>query len=157
MPDVKIEFKVSDEQAAAMIAAIVDSTATRLLVERPIFVRNDGKMANFELPIGETAFLAIHTVNKEKSLVPAPAGDVFTAASGDVATVIATVDVMPSGPLQGTPALKLVSVAAGTGITITTTDSAGLQPDPILVDVVADLTAAAITVDEADAVFVQNA
>ena len=156
MPDVKIEFKVSEEQAAAMIAAVVDSTAKRLLIERPIFMRN-GKLANFRLTMGETAFLAIHITNKDGVIVPAPAGDVFSAVSGDVAMVIATTDVMPSGPLQGTPALKLVSVAAGLGITATTTDSAGDNPDVILVDVVADLTPAAITVDEADAVFVHNA
>ena len=156
MPDVKIEFKVSVGQVAAMIAAIVDSSATRLLIERPIFMK-DGKLANFELTMGQTAFLAIHTMNKEGGIVPAPAGDVFTAASGAVATVLATVDVMPSGPLQGTPALKLVSVALGLAVTVTTTDSAGLSPDPILVDVVTDVTASAITVDEADAVFVPNA
>lgn len=156
MPEVKIEFVASVEQVKAMVAALESSTARRLLIEKPIFMK-DGNMANFELPMGETAFLAIHTVDKAGDVVPAPAGDVFSASSADEAMIVASVDVMPSGPLQGTPALKMVSVALASGVSVTISDSAGLQIDTILVDVVADLTPSAITVDEADAVFVPNA
>lgn len=112
-------------------------------------------MANFELPMGKTAFLAIHTVDKAGDVVPAPVGDVFFASSADETMIVASVEL--SGPLQGAPELKMVSMALGVGIAVTISDSAGLQTDTILVDVVADLTPSAITVDEANAVFVPNA
>jgi hypothetical protein len=155
MSSVTITLEVTVEQAAAMVLALKDLTPIQLVIDRPVFMKGN-EMANVEVPMGKTGYMAIFTTNKEGMKVAAPTGDMFTAMSTDTAVLMATIGVMPpSAPNAGAVALVVKSVSAGNA-TAKLTDSAGLTEDDVICDVVADLTPAAIAVDEPGIFFLPN-
>ena len=93
-------------------------------------------MPNFELNVGNTAFVPIQTLDASGKPVLPPAGDTFTVVSSNTAALTASVGVMPSGPLQNAAAAVLVGLTVAAGVTATLTDSDGLTADVQIVDVI---------------------
>ncbi len=115
-------------------------------------------MANFELADDTVAAIAIHTVDGAGDVVPAPAGDVFSAVSSDSTKMTAAIGTMPSGPMAGAVALILTPlVKLAPGLSATVTDTAALTMEVLPVDIVADLTPKAISLDVVDAVLTPQA
>jgi len=116
-------------------------------------------MANYELANDSVDDLMITVVNNLGVIVPAPAGDVFTVVSGDAAMVNAIIATMPSGPHVGTPSLRMNALKqlSTAPVTVTVSDSSGLQNATLIVDVVADLTPKSITLDVVDAIHTPQA
>jgi hypothetical protein len=115
-------------------------------------------MANFELLDDTVAAIAIHTVDAAGDVVPAPAGDIFSAVSSDPTKLTATIGTMPSGPMKGAVALIIAGlVKIASGLTVTITDTSALTSAVLTVDIVADLTPKAISLDVVDAVFIPQA
>lgn len=111
--------------------------ATRLALITPIVItKEETKIPNYELNVGNTAFVPIQTLDAAGKPVPPPDGDVFTVASDNAAVAAVAIGTMPSGPLAGQAAAAIVGVTAGAGVNITLTDSAGLTADVQIVDVI---------------------
>lgn len=131
---------------------ITSQPATKIALALPVITRN-GKIMNFELANDTVAAIAIHTVDATGDVVPAPGADVFSAVSSDPTKMTAAIGLMPSGTMIGKAALILTPmVKLAPGLTVTVTDSAGLNSEMLTVDVVADLTPKAISLDTVDAV-----
>ena len=125
----------------------------RIALALPIIKRNGKLMANFELADDTVAAIAIHTVDAAGDVVPAPAGDVFSAVSSDSTKMTAMIGTMPSGPMAGAVALILTPlVKLAPGLSATVTDTAALTMEVLPVDIVADLTPKAISLDVVDAI-----
>jgi hypothetical protein len=131
----------------------------RITLALPVVILKDGTpMANYELLDDTVAYIAINTVDAGGDVVPAPSGDVFSAAISDATSLTATIGVMPSGPLAGAVALVLTPLKlAVSGLTVTVSDSAALTNVVLTVDIVTDLTPKSITLDTTDAVLVPQA
>jgi hypothetical protein len=146
----------------AVLNRIADSLtkpnpATRIALGLPILTRN-GTIMNFEIPNNTAPAIAIHTVDAPGDVVPAPSGDVFSAVSSDPTKMTAAIGTMPSGPMTGKVALILTPlVKLASGLTVTVTDTAALTLVVQTVDIVADLTPKAISLDIVDAVFTPQA
>ena len=102
-------------------------------------------MANFELANDEIATIPILTDNAAGLPVAPPAGDTFTAVSSNPASLGVAVIASPAAVVL-TPLVQL-----SPGLTVTVSDSAGLSAFTQIVDIVADATAKAITLDIANA------
>ena len=110
-------------------------------------------MANYELANDSIDDIMITVNDAAGTVVPAPAGDVFTAVSGDPTMLTAVIGTMPSGPNAGAPSLRINAVKQlFSNITVTVSDADGLQSFDLVVDGVADVTPKAITLDVANAV-----
>jgi hypothetical protein len=119
----------------------------------PVITRHGEIMANFQLADDTVASIAIHVVDAAGDVVPAVAGDVFTAISSDPTKMTSVIGIMPSGPLMGLPAVILTPmVKVALNQTVTISDSGGLHSFVLIVDVVADLTPKSIALDVVDAV-----
>jgi hypothetical protein len=134
----------------------------RIVLGLPLLIRNGKIMANIELKNDVVEWIPIWTVNSVGTLELAPAGDVFSVAmgapasqSGSGAPLNAVIGVMPSGDMVGAVALGLNALnKVAAGIPITVSDSAGLTVYTNLVDIVADVTPTAVTLDLPGAVMV---
>ena len=131
--------------------------AIKIALGLPTFTRN-GTIMNFEVTNDAAAAIAIHTVDAPGDVVPAPSGDVFSAVSSDPTKMTAAIGTMPSGPMVGKVALILTPlVKLAPGLIVTVTDTAALTMATLTVDIVADLTPKAISLDTVDAVFTPQA
>src|ERR1700730_16920278 len=110
-------------------------------------------MANYELANDMVDDIMITVVDDNGDIVPAPAGDTFTVASSDAATVNAIISTMPSGPMLGKPSLRMNAMKklSTAPVTVTVSDADGLKSFALVVDVVADLTPKALNLDIVDA------
>ncbi len=95
-------------------------------------------MADFPLLNDTQYWFLIDDDDAAGAVVPAPAGDVNSVASGS-ASLTMTVEPMPSGPSAGMPSVHVVPMVqlsdasnGGGGITCTLSDTAGL-PMPVIV------------------------
>jgi hypothetical protein len=111
--------------------------AVRLALVTTIVITKEGnQVPNYELNVGNTAYVPIQTLDAGGKPVPPPTGDVFTVASSDTVNLPVTLGTMPSGPLQGQACAGIVGVGVVAGATITLTDSSGLTADVQIVDVI---------------------
>jgi hypothetical protein len=122
----------------------------------PARATKEGKaMPNFELANDTIATIPILTPDGEGGFVPPPAGDTFSVASSNPASLgaaIGTVTTTEGNAVAGGPAVVLTPlVQASPGLTVTVTDSAGLTAWTQTVDIVADLSPKSIVLDVADA------
>lgn len=105
-------------------------------------------MPNFELPNDQVVTITIKTQDASGATVPAPAGDVFSVASSNPASLGAAIGT----DANGNPAVILTPlVQASPGLSITVSDADGLAADTQLVDIVPDVTPTNIVLDLADA------
>jgi hypothetical protein len=133
-----------------------DAVAIKLAL--PIITRNGKTMSNYELVNDAVVDIMITTIDAAGNLVPAPAGDTFTVVSSDTASLNAVIGTMPSGAFAGKTSLRINAlVQLKAGMTVTVSDSAGLSTDVQTIDIVADATAKAITLDLVDAVLTPQA
>jgi hypothetical protein len=102
------------------------------------------KMANFELQDDKVYTIPILTRDAAGDVVAAPAGDTFSVVSSNPASLDATV----GADANGAPAVVLTPmVQASPNLTVTVSDSAGLEVDTQGFDIVGDLTPKAIGLD----------
>ncbi len=115
-------------------------------------------MANFELPADEVAVVPILVDDAAGTPVPAPPGDVFSAVSSNPTGLAVAIDLVTLVP-AGTPGLRLTPLVplSTAPVTVTVSDSAGLTTATMMVDIVADTTPKAITLDVAHAVMIPQA
>jgi hypothetical protein len=119
--------------------------AVSISLSLPTLTKNGVIMANFELANDEVATIPILVDDAAGQPVPPPAGDTFTAVSSSPSLGVAVVTT-PKAAVVLTP-----MVQASPGISVTVSDSAGLTSFILVVDIVEDTTAKAITLDVADA------
>jgi len=111
-----------------------------------------GANGNIQLQSDQVTFIHLAAFDAAKGMVPIPAGDVDTVASGGTfaASLAFAITVMPAGdPLAGQPAVSCTPLVlqssaanAGGGISMVITDSAGLAQAPtLLFDIVPDVAA----------------
>ena len=112
------------------------SPAVRLALVTPIVTKEGNQVANYELNVGNTAYVPIQTLDAGGKPVPPPAGDTFTVASSDTVNAPVSISTMPSGPLAGQAAAAIVGVGAAAGVTITLTDADNLTAGTQIVDVI---------------------
>lgn len=107
-------------------------------------------MANFELKNINIATIPVLTVDSAGDKVPAIAGDIFSVVSSDPTKMTAVMGVDGTGApaIVLTPMVKLAP-----GLTATVTDTDNLTSDVQIVDIVSDLTPAAVSLDLAGATF----
>jgi hypothetical protein len=104
-------------------------------------------MADFQIQNDLVYTFTIHVENAAGALEPAPAGDTFTVVSSAPTSLNAVI----GADAAGNPAVVVNAlVAAGTGYTVTTSDSAGLKVATNLFDIVADVTPTQLVLDTAD-------
>lgn len=110
-------------------------------------------MPNFELPNDEIVTITIKTTDNSGGVEPVPAGDIFSAAASDVASLQATIgqDASGAAALILTPLVQKAS-----NLTVTVSDKAGLIQAVQIVDIVADTAPANIVLDLADATHVSQ-
>jgi hypothetical protein len=121
-------------------------------------ITSRGKIMNFELANDTVANIPIHTTNSAGVVVPAPSGDVFSVASSDSTKLKAEIGTMPPGAsVQGVALVLTPLVQAFPGLSVIISDTSALTSDTQIVDIVADLTPKAITLDLADAVLTPQA
>lgn len=112
----------------------------------PLVIRNGKIMANIELPNDEVLIIPILTDDTAGNPVPPPAGDTFSVASSSP-SLTAVIDITTLAP-PGTPGVKInANVQVSPGLSFTVSDSAGLTTFVQGVDIVADTTPKAITLD----------
>lgn len=119
----------------------------RIALGAPLKLKN-GKltMANIELQNDEILFIPILTDDMAGVPVPPPSGDTFSVVTSSP-SLMAAIDTTTLTP-TGTPAVKInAAVQVSPGLTFTVSDSAGLTTFTQGVDVVADTTPSAITLD----------
>jgi hypothetical protein len=132
--------------------------AVSIKLALPIITRNGKIMSNYELVNDAVVDIMITTIDAAGNLVPPPPSDVFTVVSSDMASLNAIIGTMPSGPFAGKTSLRINAlVALKPGLTATISDSAGLTTDVLTIDIVADPTPKAITLDLVDAVLTPQA
>jgi hypothetical protein len=124
----------------------------RIALGAPLVLRK-GKLtvANIPLPNDEVLIVPILTDDTAGVPVPPPAGDIFSVVSSSpsLTAVIDTTTLVPAG----TPGVKInAMVQVSPGLSFTVSDSAGLTTIVQGVDIVADTTPKAITLDIAHAV-----
>lgn len=108
-------------------------------------------MANFELLNDAVYTITIKATNSAGAFEPIPAGDTFTIAVSDPTAINAAM----GADAAGNTALVLNALKqAASGVTVTVTDSAGLQAAVQVFDVVADATPTALALDLVDATHV---
>lgn len=122
--------------------------ARHLALELPTLIRNGTIMPNVELLNNDVLTIVIQAKNSDGIVVPYPAGDTFTAASSDPASLNAVIGANASG--QATVTVNAL-VPLASNVTVTVSDSAGLTPVPQVFDIVADVKAVALALDIADA------
>lgn len=125
--------------------------AVRIALALPHFRYKDGRKVppNFELQNDKVAFVPILTLDAEGTPVAAPTGDTFSVSSSSPASLLATI-----ATVNGAVGVSLTpQVQASPNLTVTVTDSDGLSSYAQLVDIVADTTPKAISLDVADATF----
>ncbi len=111
-------------------------------------------MADFPLFNDTQYWFLIDDDDAAGAVVPLPAGDVVSVASGNAASIAMVVEPMPSGPSAGAPSVHVSPmVQATTGISCTLTDTAG-QPMPVVVtfSVAANPAPASLALDTATVV-----
>lgn len=115
----------------------------------PTIMKEDTIM-NFEIKNTTIATIKILTVDAAGDVVPALSGDVFTVASSDPAKLKVDMILDPSGSpaIVMTPMVKDVK-----GLIVTVSDSDHLTSDVQTVDIVADMTPAAVSLDLSGATF----
>ena len=121
----------------------------RILLGAPLKLKN-GKLtvANIELANDEILIIPILTDDAAGVPVPPPAGDTFSVVSSSP-SLMAVIDTTTLTP-AGTPGVKInATVQVSPGLTFTVSDSAGLTTFVQGVDIVADTTPMAITLDTA--------
>lgn len=92
-------------------------------------------MPNFELANDWVLTIPIQTTDNAGTVEPMPAGDVFTAASSDPASLQAVIGT----DAGGNPAVIVNAlVRAASNVTVTVTDSAGLIAATQVFDIVSD-------------------
>ncbi len=122
--------------------------AKRISLGLPTVTKNGKHMANFELLNDEVVTIPILTDDAGGDPVPAPAGDTFSVVSSNPASLNAVIGTTSAG----NPAVVINAlVQQSPGLTIVVSDSAGLSAFTQIVDIVADTTPKAITLDIADA------
>lgn len=108
---------------------------TRLSLALPIPRKGNDEMPNFELANDWVLTIPIQTTDNAGTVEPMPAGDVFTAASSDPASLQAVIGT----DAGGNPAVVVNAlVRAASNVTVTVTDSAGLIAATQVFDIVAD-------------------
>jgi hypothetical protein len=129
--------KIENELSEILAGERPQRPAVKLALVLPALeTKGEKPMPNYELNVGNTAYVPIQTLDAGGKPVPPPAGDVFTLASSDSVNAPVTLGTMPSGPLAGQAAAEVVGVGVVAGATITLTDSAGLTADVQIVDVI---------------------
>lgn len=124
----------------------------RIILAIPVITKRGKIMANYEIKNDTVATIAILTTNSAGTVEPAPAGDTFSVTSSNDASLKAEI-----ADLGGAPAVRLTPlVRVSPGITITVSDSAGLQVATQLVDIVEDVTPTNVLLDLADATTVSQ-
>lgn len=108
---------------------------------------------DYQMNVGETDWFPLLAKNAEGQIVPAPTSDVDSVSSSD-ASLPAVVDAMPSGPLAGSPAIKVgPATTIINGINVSVTDTGGLTAALLVVDVLPkDTVAKALFIDIGDVV-----
>jgi hypothetical protein len=125
--------------------------ATTIALGFPIVSRkDDNSMANFELPSDSVATIPIVTLDAEGVAVPPASGDTFTAVATGPAgsTAGALVATVTGSSLVLTP-----TVDASAGWTVVVSDADDLTSFSLAVDIVADLTPKAISLNVTGATF----
>ena len=136
-----------DEVVTFLQAQKTKTKPVRIALGPPLKLKN-GKltMANIEIQNDEILIIPILTDDAAGVPVPPPAGDVFSVVSSS-ASLTATIDTTTLVP-AGTPGVMLVpTVQVSPGLSFTLSDSAGLTTFVQGVDIVADTTPKAITLD----------
>jgi hypothetical protein len=129
----------------------IKNKPVRIALRLPLTFRNGKLMANIELANDEVLIIPILTDDSVGVPVPPPAGDTFAVVSSSP-SLVATIDTTTLVP-AGTPGVKLVpTVQVSPGLSFTVSDSAGLTAFVQGVDIVADTTPKAITLDIANEV-----
>jgi hypothetical protein len=109
-------------------------------------------LANYPLLIDMIDFIPIRGMDAGADFVDLPAGVTPTVSNpSDPTAALVTVDVMPSGVLQGHPALKLDPLVLASGVTVEVDDGT-LKPFVFTFDVVPDTTAVSVGLDPAGVV-----
>jgi hypothetical protein len=122
-----------------------------------------GANGNIQLQSDQVTFIHLAAFDAAKGMVPIPAGDVDTVASGGTfaASLAFAITVMPAGdPLAGQPAVSCTPLVlqsnaanAGGGITMVITDTAVpplTQTPTLLFDIVPDVAAVQVGLDTTD-------
>ena len=137
-----------DEIVTFLQAQKTKTKPVRLSLGAPLKLKN-GKLtvANIELANDEILIIPILTDDAAGVPVPPPAGDTFSVVSSMPASLSAVIDMTTLTP-PGTPGVKINAlVQVSPGLSFTVSDSAGLTTFVQGVDIVADTTPAAITLD----------
>ena len=109
--------------------------AKRVSLCLPTIYKRGKKMANYELPNDWVLTVPIQTKDAAGDVVPAPAGDTFSVSVSDPASLKGVVGVDENGkPVATFNAL----VRLASNITVTLSDSAGLEVDTHVFDIVED-------------------
>lgn len=115
------------------------SPAVRIVLALPTITKGGISMPNLEILNDTVVTIPIQTQDAEGVVVPAPSGDIFTAASSAPNSLGAAI--------SGTNLVLTPLVQASPGITVTVTDSSGLVSATQVCDIVADLTPKNIVLD----------
>jgi hypothetical protein len=106
--------------------------------------------APFELKNINIATISILTIDAAGDKVPPISGDVFSVVSSDPTKMTAAMGV----DATGNPAIVLTPlVRLAPGLTATVSDTSALTSDVQIVDIVNDVTPAAVSLDLASATF----
>jgi hypothetical protein len=144
-PPLVIEGELDVGMGERIVASSV-TTAHHLVVDRPEVYDQQGNqiMANIQLLNDTVMTLRIVALDAEGTVVPAPAGDTFTVASSNPASLAAALGAMADGG----PAVVLTPlVQVSPGLSFTVQDSSGLPLFTDGVDIVGDDGAKTIGVD----------
>jgi hypothetical protein len=140
--------------SAILTGVAVPERAVRLALEIPTTTIRGKPMANFELKNDAVTTFTIKATDSGGGSEPLPAGDVFTIANSDPTNLNAVMGT----DAAGNPALVVNALhPLATGITVTITDSAGLQGVSQIFDIVADTAPTNLVLDVADATSVPQA
>jgi hypothetical protein len=115
----------------------------------PTITRNGVLVPNFELKNDTVATIPIVTEDAAGNVVPATAGDTFTAVSSLPASLGVAVT---NNALVLTPLVQ-----ASPGLTVTVSDADGLTAATLTVDIVPDLSPTQVVLETADATTVPQA
>jgi hypothetical protein len=122
--------------------------ATKIILALPEIYQGGILMANLQLKNDQVMAIGILTIDNMGTVVPAPAGDVFTVTSSNPASLNCVIGTMASGA----PAVIINAlVQASPGLSFEIADSSGLAVFDEGVDIVEDFTPAATGLDIANA------
>jgi len=134
----------TSKEISTTLKVLLPAPAKQIRLALPSITRKGVLMANFELANDEVATIPILVDDAGGAPVPAPAGDVFSVVSSNPASLGATIGTTAAG----TPAVVLTPlVQASPNLSIVVSDSAGLSSFTLGIDIVADTTPKAITLD----------